>query len=100
MLMLMLHRRNFSHAFSEQSMRDQEPLIRIYIDLLIRKLHGNVGKKINIANWYKFTTFDVIGDLVFGESFDCLKSATLHVCSLNYISSLQVRKRGARADTR
>jgi hypothetical protein len=84
MLMLMLYRRNFSHAFSEQSMHDQEPLIRIYIDLLIRKLHGNAGRKINIANWYKFTTFDVMGDLVFGESFDGLQNAALHVCPPNY----------------
>jgi cytochrome P450 len=98
--MLMLHRRYFSHAFSEKSLREQEPIIQSYIELLVEKLHENVGKNNNIANWYKFTTFDVIGDLVFGESFDCLKSATLHVCSPNYISSLQVRKRGARADTR
>jgi cytochrome P450 len=82
--MLMLYRRNFSHAFSEQSMHDQEPLIRIYIDLLIRKLHGNAGRKINIANWYKFTTFDVMGDLVFGVSFDGLQNATLHVCPPNH----------------
>jgi cytochrome P450 len=90
--MLLLHRRNFEPAFSEQSMRNQEPLIRVYIDLLITKLRGKVDQKINIADWYKFTTFDVMGDLVFGQSFDCLQRANLNASPPNYSNPSASRK--------
>ena len=28
--------------------------------------------------WYNWTTFDIIGALTFGESFDCLKEERMH----------------------
>lgn len=31
-----------------------------------------------MVSWYNFTTFDIIGDLAFGEPFDCLKNSTFH----------------------
>lgn len=33
---------------------------------------------VNLVNWYNFTTFDLIGDLAFGESFGCLDRGLLH----------------------
>ncbi|PQE16392.1 cytochrome P450 protein [Rutstroemia sp. NJR-2017a BVV2] len=64
-------RRLLSHAFSEAALREQEPLINTYFDLLIRKLqekidgpaHGNV----NMVRWFNFTTSDLIGDLCFSQ---------------------------------
>ena len=78
-------RRNFSHAFSDKSMREQEPIINKYIIQLIHRLHENVNKPVDLVNWYNFCTFDVIGDLVFGESFDCLHTSKLHACISNCI---------------
>ncbi len=65
-------------------MREQEPLISNYIDLLITKLGilALAGNEIDMSAWFNFLTFDVIGDLVFGESFECLESAELHVSSV------------------
>lgn len=74
-------RRTLSHAFSDSSMREQEPLIKRYVDLLIRRLGeiSNDGQTpLNIVAWYNFTTFDLIGDLTFGESFDCLEKSDYH----------------------
>lgn len=65
--------------FTESAMRAQEPLIKIYIDLLIQRLHENCFNPIDIVEWLNFTTFDIIGDLTFGESFDCLQTSELHV---------------------
>jgi cytochrome P450 len=65
-----LLRRTMAHGFSDRSMREQQPLIKSYIDLFIRRLreHGEGGNKaVDLAAWYNFTTFDVIGDLAFGE---------------------------------
>lgn len=84
-----LLRRQLSHGFSEKSMRAQEPIIKGYIDLLIRQLRercvpaqGVGGEKerllrsktvFDMRHWYTFTTFDLIGDLAFGAPFGCLE---------------------------
>ncbi|RDL35462.1 uncharacterized protein BP5553_07393 [Venustampulla echinocandica] len=76
-------RRNFSSAFSEKSVREQEPILQKYISQLVSKLHENCAQPVNILQWYNFTTFDVIGDLTFGESFACLETSTLHAWVLD-----------------
>lgn len=62
-------------------MRDQEGLITGYVDTLINKLRSQVRQGssiVDIKSWMNFTTFDITGDLMFGESFDCLKDSQLH----------------------
>lgn len=62
-------------------MREQQPTIVQYINLLIQRLHENCGEgknPIDIMSWYNYTTFDIIGDLVWGESFGCLDNSDLH----------------------
>ncbi|EKV15980.1 hypothetical protein PDIG_23350 [Penicillium digitatum PHI26] len=74
-------RRLLSHAFSDSSLRGQEPIIKGYVDLLMQRLHENIKGGIgtvSLETWYNFTTFDIIGDLAFGESFDCLKNSKYH----------------------
>lgn len=74
-------RRLLSHAFSDSSLRGQEPIITKYVDLLMRRLRENVttgAQAIDMVAWYNFTTFDIIGDLAFGEPFDCLKNSEYH----------------------
>lgn len=36
------------------------------------------GKVVNLVQWYNFTTFDIIGDLMFGEPFGCLEAGGYH----------------------
>lgn len=74
-------RRILSHAFSENSMREQEPLIRQYVDLLMQQLKVNCGEgktSLDIVTWLNWATFDVIGDLAFGEPFGCLQDSSYH----------------------
>lgn len=72
-------RRLLSHAFSDKALREQEPIIQSYIDSLIAGLkkhcHGSKGTA-DLANWFNWMTFDIVGDLAFGEPFDCLKETT------------------------
>ena len=71
-------RKMLSSGFSAQALAAQEPLIKRYIDSLMVQLrvHGESGAKpLNIVAWLNYTTFDMIGDLTFGEPFDCLGSA-------------------------
>ncbi|KAG2002106.1 hypothetical protein GB937_009772 [Aspergillus fischeri] len=73
-------RRQMAAGFSEKSMRDQEPIIRGYVDLLLQRLRekSNDGQPVVISDWFNYTTFDIIGDLAFGEPFECLKSSKYH----------------------
>jgi hypothetical protein len=76
-------------------MRDQEPIIGSYIDLLIHQLHKHsvvrpidvtdekgykkdslqVGapKPVDLINWYNWTASDIIGGLASGEPLGCLE---------------------------
>jgi cytochrome P450 len=74
-------RRLFSPAFSERALRDQEDLVQSYVDLLVERLNGEIAASrptVDISRWYNFTTFDIIGDLAFGEPFGCLRDSNYH----------------------
>ncbi|KAH8723046.1 putative toxin biosynthesis cytochrome P450 monooxygenase [Phaeosphaeriaceae sp. PMI808] len=67
-----------SHAFSDHALARQEPLIRAYIDLLMEKLRGEAKarQKIDLVPWFTSTAMDVILDLSFGRSLNCLEDTT------------------------
>ncbi|TDZ68276.1 Trichothecene C-15 hydroxylase [Colletotrichum trifolii] len=72
-------RRALSRGFSAQSMHEQEPIIKKYVDLLFQRLDAVAGSgPVNMVAWYNWTTFDIIGDLVFGEPFGCLAESKYH----------------------
>ncbi|KAJ5960262.1 Cytochrome monooxygenase lcsI [Penicillium vulpinum] len=74
-------RRLLSHAFSEKALREQEGLVQSYVDMLVERLKGEVSSSretVDMSRWYNFTTFDIIGDLAFGEPFDCLRESQYH----------------------
>ncbi|KAH7125636.1 cytochrome P450 [Dendryphion nanum] len=69
-------RRLFSHSFSEKGMREMQPRIQSYVELLLVGLKETAAKKeyADMQEWFNWTTFDMIGDLAFGESFHCLET--------------------------
>jgi cytochrome P450 len=69
-------RRLLSYAFSEQALRSQEDIVTSYIDLMISKLSNRAaaGTPVDMMKYFNFTTFDITGDLTFGESFGSLVS--------------------------
>ncbi|KAI5194235.1 benzoate 4-monooxygenase cytochrome P450 [Aureobasidium subglaciale] len=75
-------RRLVSHAFSTQALLEQEPLIMGYIDLLVNKLWAEIRSPshgmVDIVKWFNCTTFDIIGDLAFGEPFNALQNGEYH----------------------
>jgi hypothetical protein len=82
-------RKQLAYGFSDRALREQETLIGGYITLLIKRLREHcedrdridtvtgrpVKKEVDMKMWYNWTTFDVIGDLVFGEGFGSLEKA-------------------------
>ncbi|KAL9118078.1 MAG: hypothetical protein Q9187_005379 [Circinaria calcarea] len=77
-------RRAWTYCFSEKSLKDQQPIISSHVNTLIRRLREQVDIKseyatVDIVKWYNYTTLDIIGDLAFGESFDCLEEDRYHM---------------------
>ncbi|KAF2797408.1 cytochrome P450 [Melanomma pulvis-pyrius CBS 109.77] len=72
-------RRIFTPAFSDRALKQQEPLFLKYVDLLVSKLKEGVesdqDQKFDMVRNYNFTTFDVMGDLTFGEPLHMLDNA-------------------------
>ncbi|RYP27802.1 hypothetical protein DL767_007514 [Monosporascus sp. MG133] len=74
-------RRVMAPGFTYSAMCKQEPLIRGHVDLFLSKLHeicDNGRATINMLEWFTYCTFDMIGDLSFGEPFGCLENSMLH----------------------
>ncbi|GFP52263.1 trichothecene C-15 hydroxylase [Trichoderma asperellum] len=74
-------RRTLAHGFSAQAMLDQQPLIQGYVDMLINRLRESCddgNRPMEMTSWYNWTTFDIIGDLAFGEPFGCLQNSDYH----------------------
>ena len=74
-------RRLLSPAFSDRALREQEPIIQSYVDFLVERLRKEVTsyrETVNMTPWYDYTTFDILGDLSFGEPFDCLRDSRYH----------------------
>lgn len=73
------YRKTLVHAFSDKSLKEQAPMIESHVDQLITKLREvSKDSPIDLVEWLNFTTFDIAGDLCFGESFDCLKNGKAH----------------------
>ncbi|TGO11350.1 hypothetical protein BTUL_0112g00100 [Botrytis tulipae] len=65
-------------AFTERAVGRQEGIIGSYVDVLMTRLRDLVEENVDVAEsvvvdivrWYGFFTFDLIGDLGFGNHFD------------------------------
>jgi cytochrome P450 len=68
-------RRALSHAFSQKALLEQESIIKGYVDMFIERLtpFAATDRELNMCDWFNFTTFDIIGDMAFGEPFGCLR---------------------------
>ncbi|KAK3067690.1 hypothetical protein LTR53_015295, partial [Teratosphaeriaceae sp. CCFEE 6253] len=74
-------RRAFMGAFSDKAVKDQSSLIEKYVDLMVHKfrdLAATGSSVLDIVDWLNFVTFDISGDLSFGESFGSISKGQSH----------------------
>lgn len=77
-------RKLMENAFTYKALKSQEAIIQSYVTLLMTRFQeialseGPKGGVANVSDWFSFTTFDIVGDLGFGESFDCLENSKYH----------------------
>ncbi|KAF2846747.1 benzoate 4-monooxygenase cytochrome P450 [Plenodomus tracheiphilus IPT5] len=70
-------RKLVSHAFSDKALKAQEQLLKGHVEILVQKLKEAALRdgQANLVDWYNFTTFDIMGDLTFGETLGQLATA-------------------------
>lgn len=70
-------RRVFQPAFSDRALKAQESLFLKHADLMVSTVRdaSDNGKTVDMVNMYAFTTFDIMGDLTFGQPLGLLENA-------------------------
>ncbi|KAH9218129.1 cytochrome P450 monooxygenase-like protein [Leptodontidium sp. 2 PMI_412] len=70
-------RRQLAHAFSVTALSQQSPIIHHYVDLFMRQLakYGGGEGGVDVDEWFNWLTFDIVGDLGFGQSFGAVEQA-------------------------
>lgn len=65
-----------AYGFSDKSIRVQEPVIQGHVDTFVHKVGelGSASQGVDIVKWIGCLSFDIIGDLAMGNSFNCLKT--------------------------
>ncbi|CZR56893.1 related to isotrichodermin C-15 hydroxylase (cytochrome P-450 monooxygenase CYP65A1) [Phialocephala subalpina] len=82
-------------AFTEKAIRAQEGIIESYAANFVRCLEQEVsraginGTVLDITRWFNFTAFDLIGELVFGESFNCLDNNEFHHWAIQILATFK-----------
>ncbi|KAM7203470.1 Cytochrome P450 [Naviculisporaceae sp. PSN 640] len=75
-------RKILAPAFTPRALKAQEPFLHRYVNLLVERLREAATspeqEEVDMHNWFNFTTFDIFGDLGFGESFKCLENSQYH----------------------
>ena len=68
-------RKQFSGDFSAKSLAAQQEIIHYFIDMMIMQLDRHcTAQPGDMKDWYNFCTFDIIGELAFGEPFGATAS--------------------------
>lgn len=68
-------RRILSHSFSSRSLKEQEPLLKSWANLLVEKLREREGKPTDAVAYFNFTAFDIMADLTFAEPLYMLEGS-------------------------
>ncbi|KAI0454857.1 cytochrome protein [Xylaria acuta] len=74
-------KKNLSAAFSTKALNAQEALVQKCWDQFVEKigpLSRATPEGINIVKWFEMVTFDILGEMAFGESFHCIEEEKHH----------------------
>ncbi|KAJ4248829.1 hypothetical protein NW762_012667 [Fusarium torreyae] len=85
-----VRRKPWDRAFSSKALRDYEPRVTQYTSQLLDRLSELQGTPINASEWFNFYSFDVMGDLAFGKSFDMLRGGVKHYFMISLHESMKM----------
>lgn len=60
------------------ALRNYEPRVQAYTDQLMQQLSNRENTPVNVTDWFNFYSFDVMGDMAWGKSFNMLRDGIKH----------------------
>lgn len=71
----------FSSAFSAKALMEQEIVLQRYINSFVSKVGylGSEASGINMVKWYGMVSFNILGEMAFGESFNCIEKGRFNL---------------------
>ena len=72
-------RKVLEYTFSSQALRDQTPRVQDHVNSLSSALKGALGSNgavVDLNQWYTWAAFDIVTNITFGDSFQCLQQRT------------------------
>jgi hypothetical protein len=71
-------RKMLSAAFATKALVEQEAIFTNVVDKFIGRIGVDGGPQctggINMTKWYEMVSFDILGEMAFGESFGCIET--------------------------
>lgn len=71
-------RKIWSPAFSDKALRGYEQRMKPYEEKLVQQIRAFGNQPVDVTEWFNYFSYDVMGDLAFGESFDMLEKGEEH----------------------
>ena len=81
-------RKTLAHAFSQRSLFEQESLVSKSVDAFIDKIGNEGALGTDIVTAFTLLSFDIIGDLAFGETFKGIESGRCLLLGQSYSNAL------------
>lgn len=85
-------KKNLTAAFSTRALGEQEGLVQEVINRFVGKIgRSDLGAKdggVDLTEWYEMVAFDVLGEMAFGEGFQCVENGAFLFLPSYPLSSL------------
>ncbi|KAI2605294.1 cytochrome P450 [Hypoxylon fragiforme] len=86
-------RKMLNPAFSQRGLLEQEEIINGVVDKFVRIIgeRGGPGSGgVNVTKWFEMNSFDILGEMAFGETFHSLDTGNLHFWAAIVLEHLYV----------
>jgi cytochrome P450 len=69
-------KKSLSAAFSTKALAEQENIIQRCVDQFVSRIETDGASKqgLNMTKWFEMISFDILGEMAFGESFGCVEN--------------------------
>lgn len=88
-------RKMLSAAFATKALVEQEAIFSNVVDQFITsigQLGGPETKGINMSKWFEMVSFDILGEMAFGESFHCIETGLYGCFRLRWYPLISTRQ--------
>ncbi|PGG97499.1 hypothetical protein AJ79_09169 [Helicocarpus griseus UAMH5409] len=77
-------KKNLSAAFSTKALLEQESIVNACVDNFVKKIGEQEKSRnggLNMTKWFEMISFDILGEMAFGESFHAVDQGKPHFWS-------------------